>query len=103
MGTCMALSYANIFMGKLDADLLHRTSHKPSDWWRYIDDIFTIRPHGEEKLKCFLDEINSFHPTIKLKAEWSTRDSVTFLDTTLVRDRDQLVTDLYIKPTDTHQ
>ena len=34
------------FIGKSD----------PSDplWWRYIDDIFTIWQHGEEKLKEFL-------------------------------------------------
>ena len=93
-GILMAPSYANIFMGKLQADLLHRTPYKPSDWRRFIDDIFNIWPHGEQKLTCFLDEINSFHPTIKIKAEWF-RDSVTFLDTTVMHNGDWLVTDLH--------
>ena len=102
MGTYMALSYANIFMGKLEANLLHKTPYKPSDWWRYVDDIFTILPHDEDKLRCFINEINFSHPTIKFKAKWS-RDSITFLDTTVMCDGDRLVTDLYTKPTDTHQ
>ena len=37
MGTCMAPSYANIFMGKLEYDLLQWTSQKKTTiWWRYI-------------------------------------------------------------------
>ena len=75
---------------------------RPTIWWRYIDDIFAVWPHGEENLKVFLTEINSFHPTIKFTAEWS-RESVTFLDTKVIRDGNRLVTDLYTKPTDTHQ
>ena len=53
-------------------------------------------------LQVFLTELNSFHPTIKFTAEWS-RESVTFLDTKVIRDGNRLVTDLYTKPTDTHQ
>ena len=49
------------------------TERLTKDWWRYIhvNDNFTICPHGEEKLRCFLDYINSSHPTIKFKAQWS--------------------------------
>ena len=102
MGTRMAPSYANIFMGKFEIDLLQQTVKRPTIWWRYIDDFFAVWPHGEENLKVFLTEINSFHPTIKFTAEWS-RESVTFLDTKVIRDGNRLVTDLYTKPTDTHQ
>ena len=49
-------------------------------WWRYIDDIFAIWPHGEEHLTTFLGGINNFHPSIKFTAEWSYT-SVTFLNT----------------------
>ena len=83
-------------------DLLQQTTQKPTTWWRYINDIFAVWPHGEQDLQVFLTEINLFHPTIKFTAEWS-RESVTFLDTKVIRDGNRLVTDLYTKPTDTHQ
>ena len=102
MGTRMAPSYANIFMGKLECDLLHRTRQELTIWWRYIEDISAVWAHDKESLQVFLNELNSFHPMIKFTAEWS-RESVTFLDTKVIRDGNCLATDLYTKPTDTHQ
>ena len=104
MGTWMAPSYANIFMGKLEQELLAQTRIKPTIWWRHnnIDDVFALWTHGEESLINFIGEINQAHPTIKFKAEWS-RDSVSFLDTLVKLVEGQLETDLYVKPTDTHQ
>ena len=90
MGTRMAPSYANIFMGRLERDLLQQTTQKPTTWLRFIDDIFAVWSHGEESLQIFLNEINSFHPTIKFTAEWS-RESVTFLDTRVICDGNRLV------------
>ena len=34
---------------------------------------------GEESLKEFINEINSFYPTIKFTADWS-REKLNFLD-----------------------
>ena len=68
MGTRMAPSYANLFMAKLEQDLA-----RPHTWWRYIDDIFAIWQHGRESLTTFLEQINSFHPSIKFTAETSTQ------------------------------
>ena len=45
---------------------------------------------------------HSFHHTIKFTAEWF-RESVTFLGTRVINDEGRLITDLYTKPTDTHQ
>ena len=56
----------------------------------------------EEKLKEFLKILNSYHPTIKFTAEYSL-DKVNFLDVEVIRSGNRLLTDLYIKPTDTHQ
>ena len=47
MGTRMAPSYANVFLEKLESDLLHRAERKPMIWLRYIADIFAISTHGE--------------------------------------------------------
>ena len=71
-------------------------------WWRYIDDIFMLWQHGEEELKKFLDALNCYHPSIKFTADYS-RDKINFLDVNFLRKGNQLVTDLFIKPTDTPQ
>ncbi len=78
------------------------TAQTPSIWWRYIDDVFAIRERGQESLDSFLDQINVFHNTIKFTAEYST-ERISFLDTTVILDRTTIHTDLYTKPTDTHQ
>ena len=63
---------------------------------------FMIWQHREEKHKEFLKILNSCHPTIKFTAEYSL-DRINFLDVEVIRSGNKLLTDLYIKPTDTHQ
>ena len=75
---------------------------KPLVWWRYIDDIFILWEHGEEEFKEFLEALNCYQPTIKFTAECS-RVKINCLDVTVRKKDNQLVTDLYVKPTDTHQ
>ena len=89
-------------MGYMEDKILNSFVEKPLVWWRYIDDIFMIWLHREEKLKEFLKIFNSCHPTLKFTAEYSL-DNVNFLDVEVIRNGNKLVTDLYIKPTDTHQ
>ena len=91
MGTRMAPSYTNLFMAKLEKDLMATNSTKPKAWWRYIDDIFTNLEHSQESLKFFLQQINLFHTTIKFTAEMST-ERITVLDTTLMLENDILHT-----------
>ena len=89
-------------MGYLEDTILNSLVEKPLVWWRYIDDVFMIWQHGEEKLKEFLKILNSCHPTIKFTSEYSL-DKVNILDVEVIRSGNKLLTDLYIKPTDTHQ
>ena len=70
-------------------------------WPRYNDDVFMLWQHGEEELKKYLDTINCYHPTIKFTAEY-TRPKINILDVTVMKKGYQLVTDLYLKSTDTH-
>ena len=103
MGRCMAPSYANIFMDELERRILANMDRAPTTRWRYINYMFAIWPHGKEHLSTFLDGINNFHPSIKFTAEWSYM-SVTSLNTKVtIDDEGGLVTDLYVKPRDTHQ
>ena len=55
MGTRMAPSYANLFMGKLGREFLRTQNKLPRVWWRYIDDIFAIWTHGEPSLRVFIE------------------------------------------------
>ena len=102
MGTRMAPSYANLFMGRLESRILAEAERKPDVWWRYSNDVFAIWTHGESHLKEFLQQINQVHSTIKFTAEWSF-DSVTFLDVRSILKDGSIQTDLYSKPTDIHQ
>ena len=102
MGTRMAPSYANIFMGALEEKVLSDVDKKPDVWWRYIDDVFVIWTHGEECLIEFVNQINKMHTKIQFTAEWSSR-SIAFLDVNVSIDGGRIVTDLFSKPTDTHQ
>ena len=81
MGTQMAPSYANIFMGDLERKILTQVDKRPDIWWRYIDDVFAIWPHGEECLIEFIEQINNAHSKIHFTAEWSNT-FIAFLDVT---------------------
>ena len=40
IGTKMAPSYANIFMGKVESDLFEGSPTRPYFWRRFVDDVF---------------------------------------------------------------
>ena len=67
-----------------------------------MDDIFFLLEHGEDKIKEFIEHLNEKHPTIKFTAEWS-QTSINFLDVTVSLIGTKATTDLYAKPTDSHQ
>ena len=102
IGTKMAPPYAILFMDYLEERLIDTFPLKPLVWWRYIDDVFLLWEHGEESLKHFLEHINNAHQTIKFTANYSS-NKINFLDVEVIRKEGTLLTDLYVKPTDTHQ
>ena len=98
----MAPAYANIFMGQLEGQLLRSVSLKPFSWFRCIDGVDIKWTHGHENLEIFLQEANSFYPTIRLTAEISNEGRV-FLDTKSRLVGNDTDVDLYTKTTDTQQ
>ena len=80
MGTKMAVSFANIFMAKIETTLIQQSETKPKEWRRYIDDIFSPWDSHEKNVDQFIEQANKFHPTIKFTAEISENE-ITFLDT----------------------
>ena len=69
-------------MAELEEEILRKAELKPYLWWRYIDDIFFLWEHGEEKLQYFIGNINKMYPTIKSTADWS-KTSINVLDVTV--------------------
>ena len=98
----MAPPYAILFMDDLERRFLNTCDIKPKVWWRYIDDIFMIWEHGEDELIKFLDKMNTFHSSIKFTHKHSNK-SIDFLDVKLSLENNKISTDLYGKPSDTHQ
>ena len=70
---------------------------------RYIDDCMALFTHGQEELDKWITYLNQCHPSIKFTVEQS-EDKINLLDTTINIDRNNgtLCTDLYTKPTDSH-
>ena len=103
MGTKMAPSYANLFLGYFEANALENAPFPPHTWLRYIDDIFMIWTEGLDNLKMFIDYPNNVHSTIKFTSSHSSTN-IPFLDVSVsLTDDGTISTDLYTKPTDKHQ
>ena len=58
MGTKMAPSFANLFLGLFEKNALRNAPFQPHTWLRYIDDIFMIWTESPENLKIFIDYLN---------------------------------------------
>ena len=102
MGSKLAPSYANIFMGELERKMLLSAPYKPHIYLRYIDDIFIIWTGTLVQLQEFYNHCNNFHKSIKFTIEIS-QEQITFLDTVVKRNTDgKIKFDLYCKPTDKH-
>ncbi len=106
MGKIFAPNYCNIFMAKLETEVIARFPHKPKFWKRFLDDIFMIWEHDRKLLEEFLYLLNSAHPAIKFTAEIH-ENSADFLDVTVYKGPNfsttgKLSTKMYFKPTDTH-
>ena len=56
IGTKFAPPYSILFMAELEEKILEIV--EPYLWWRYIDDIFFIWEHREEKLRNFVETLN---------------------------------------------
>lgn len=100
MGTRMAPPYANLFMGRIEGDIVQRFLALLLIWKRFIDDIFFIFLGTENELKQVFEYMNAIHPTIKFTFDYSLTQ-IPFLDTIVYVDSSRnLQTTLYRKPTD---
>ena len=101
MGTKVAPSYAVNYMGSFEKKHVYTHPLQPLLYLRYIDDIFIIWQHGETELDIFIEHMNTCSEHIKFTTERSTKE-IAFLDTLVKLVGRSIHTDLYSKPTDSH-
>jgi len=76
----MADAFANIFMARLEEEIITQSKTKPREWKRYLYDISSLWDSPRQEISLFSEQANKFHPTIKFTAEISEIET-TFLDT----------------------
>ena len=102
MGTKLAPSFANLFMGHLKEQFVYTYHLKPFIWKRFIDDIFFVWTYGQDELDKFVHHLNACHHSIEFTLESST-EYVHFLDINISKNEHGCITpNLYCKPTDSH-
>lgn len=100
IGTRVAPTFANIFMGYFEDKFVYNYPTQPVIWLRFIDDVLLIWNAGLDALILFIDFLNNCHPNIKFSHEISEKQ-VSFLDLLIVKeDGGGLKTTLYTKRTD---
>jgi hypothetical protein len=67
MGSPLSPVIANFFMEDFEERALNQATLKPTCWYRYVDDIFAIWPHGEASL---ISWITSTVYTITSSSPW---------------------------------
>jgi hypothetical protein len=61
MGTKMAPSYANIYMGDIEERLLLSSLKQHLSWFRFIADVDMKWIHSEKELDEYFKHANSIH------------------------------------------
>ena len=84
MGTKTAVSFANIFMAEIETNLMQQNNTKPGEWKRHIDDVFSLWDCNRNEVERFIEQANTFHPTIKFTAEISENE-IIFLGTVVFK------------------
>ncbi|KAJ8912335.1 hypothetical protein NQ315_005940, partial [Exocentrus adspersus] len=71
---------SNIFMEYFEETYVKNYTNKPKIWWIYVDDVFSVWPHGQDSLTQFLNFLNNIEPTIKFTLELEENNKLPFLD-----------------------
>ena len=102
IATKFAPPHSSLFMTELEKRIFQNSQFNPFLWLRYLDEIFGIWTQCSQKLNKLFNCINSLHPTVNFTKDYSTTE-INFLGVTVTKVGNKLETDLYCKPTDTHQ
>jgi hypothetical protein len=102
MGSPLSPVIANFYMEDFERKAIEQATHKPTCWYRYVDDTFVIWTHGKEKLMEFLKHLNGIHNSIQFSMEIEREGHLPFLDIDIYRKTNgSLGHKVYRKPTHT--
>ncbi|XP_011883565.1 PREDICTED: uncharacterized protein LOC105570735 [Vollenhovia emeryi] len=97
MGSPLSPILADIVMEGLETHCLSILNYDVPVFVRYVDDIFTIVPR--DKVNDILNVFNSYHQRLQFTYETEINSSINFLDTSVIRASEHLITDWFRKPT----
>src|SRR5580765_2337938 len=97
MGSPLSPILVDIVMDDLEIQCLNTLSFKVPVYCRYVDDVFTIIPR--KKLDEVLTTFNNYHQWLKFTHEFEVNSSINFLNTTVIRSENKLITNWCRKPT----
>ena len=98
MGSPISSVIANLVMEDLEKTCLDQLTHKPTFYYRYVDDIITeAHPNNINEI---LNTFNKYNSKIQHTLEIQQHKKIAFLDVQLTNDDGQILTNWYQK--DTH-
>ena len=99
MGSPLGPVLANIFMCHFEERWVMNGKVRPSFWYRYVDDTFTMFDSKDTAYE-FLQYLNSHHHSIKFTIEFEQDNEIPFLDILVKRcPNNTFVTSIYRKKT----
>lgn len=102
MGSPLSPIIANIYMENFEEKAIGTSPMKPEHWIRYVDEKHFILSHGDDRLKDFLQHMNSQSEAIQFTMEEEVDKKLPFLDVFLTRNPDgSLSHQVYRKKTHT--
>jgi len=102
MGSPVSAVIANLSIEEFGERAIATATYKPKIWKRYVDDTFTVL--GNDCVDSFLQHLNSQQPAIRFTMEIEKDNTIPFLDTSVSRDSNGLLTTtVYRKCTHTDQ
>ena len=99
MGSLLGPVLANIFMCDFEEKWVMNNGARPTIWFRYVDDTFTLFNNKNTAVQ-FLSYLNSRHKNIQFTIEFEQDQEIPFLDVLIKRNLNNFFsTSIYRKKT----
>ncbi|GAB1867929.1 Reverse transcriptase domain-containing protein [Camponotus japonicus] len=97
MGSPLSPVLADMVMDDLETQCLSSLNFTVPIYYKFIDDVFAIVPRT--KIDEILTTFNNYHQRLKFSYEIEVNSSISFLNATVTRFDNRLITNWYRKPT----
>jgi len=97
MGAPISSTIAQLVMEFLEEEVIAKLNFEIAFFRRYVDDCLTYV--ATENIAKILQAFNHFHPKLQFTLEVEKNNQINFLDVTIHKSNNKLVTSWYTKPT----